>query len=297
MSDDLEQRLQQAFRGVTAAGAGQPGRRTRRVPDAPVRSRRSMRRRSSSGCSRRHCSSPRSGRLRSAAGPHARVRRRRRSPRPPRPHRRLGSDSSTRCCQPTVSNRGRPTWRRSSRSSRHASRRPASSAPRSRPTAGPDHRDAAGSHGCDADPEADRPDRPHRLRAARRRPRSPRPDHRLRAVPAAVRRRPGRIGDGRRRPERPTRDRLRPEAGGTRLFADYTAKNIGSYFAITVDGVVVSAPVIQSEIKSGEVQITGRGLEDSTPRRRRRSSRTSSTARSHSRSRRSGRSRSGPSPS
>ncbi len=47
---------------------------------------------------------------------------------------------------------------------------------------------------------------------------------------------------------------LKPE--GARLFADYTANNIGDYFAITVDGVVVSAPVIQSEITNGEVQIT-----------------------------------------
>ena len=51
---------------------------------------------------------------------------------------------------------------------------------------------------------------------------------------------------------------LKPE--GARLFADYTAKNIGDYFAITVDGVVISAPVIQSEITNGEVQIT-QGLE------------------------------------
>jgi len=47
---------------------------------------------------------------------------------------------------------------------------------------------------------------------------------------------------------------LKPE--GARLFADYTAQNIGDSFAITVDGVVVSAPVIQSEIKNGDVQIT-----------------------------------------
>ncbi len=47
---------------------------------------------------------------------------------------------------------------------------------------------------------------------------------------------------------------LKPD--GARLFADYTAKNIGDSFAITVDGMVVSAPVIQSEIKNGEVQIT-----------------------------------------
>ena len=30
---------------------------------------------------------------------------------------------------------------------------------------------------------------------------------------------------------------------GTRLFADYTAKNIGSSFAITVDGAVLTAPI------------------------------------------------------
>ena len=46
------------------------------------------------------------------------------------------------------------------------------------------------------------------------------------------------------------------EMEGARVFADYTAQNIGDYFAITVDGVVVSTPVIQAEIPNGEVQIT-----------------------------------------
>ena len=48
---------------------------------------------------------------------------------------------------------------------------------------------------------------------------------------------------------------LRPD--GARKFADYTAKNIGNYFAIVLDGVVISAPVIQNSIANGDVQITG----------------------------------------
>jgi preprotein translocase subunit SecD len=48
---------------------------------------------------------------------------------------------------------------------------------------------------------------------------------------------------------------LTPE--GTRLFADYTAQNIGTYFAVTIDGVVLTAPIIQSSIPNGDVQITG----------------------------------------
>ena len=47
---------------------------------------------------------------------------------------------------------------------------------------------------------------------------------------------------------------------GSSLFSDYTAKNVGSYFAITLDGAVVSAPVIQNAIPNGNVQITGGGL-------------------------------------
>ena len=47
---------------------------------------------------------------------------------------------------------------------------------------------------------------------------------------------------------------------GKNKFAQYTAANIGSYFAITLDNSVVSAPVIQNSIPNGNVQITGGGL-------------------------------------
>ena len=47
---------------------------------------------------------------------------------------------------------------------------------------------------------------------------------------------------------------------GKNKFAAYTAANIGSYFAITLDGTVISAPVIQSSIPNGNVQITGGGI-------------------------------------
>ncbi len=47
---------------------------------------------------------------------------------------------------------------------------------------------------------------------------------------------------------------------GAKLFADYTAANVGSYFAITLDNSVISAPVIQNSIPNGNVQITGGGL-------------------------------------
>lgn len=47
---------------------------------------------------------------------------------------------------------------------------------------------------------------------------------------------------------------------GAKQFADYTTQNIGSYFAITLDSTVISAPVIQSSIPNGQVQITGGGL-------------------------------------
>ena len=48
-------------------------------------------------------------------------------------------------------------------------------------------------------------------------------------------------------------------AAGARSFGDYTAANVGSSFAITMDGIVLTAPVIQSEIRDGQVQITGGG--------------------------------------
>jgi preprotein translocase subunit SecD len=47
---------------------------------------------------------------------------------------------------------------------------------------------------------------------------------------------------------------------GAQKFSDYTAGHVGSYFAITLDGSVVSAPVIQNAIPNGNVQITGGGL-------------------------------------
>src|SRR6478735_4253672 len=47
---------------------------------------------------------------------------------------------------------------------------------------------------------------------------------------------------------------------GKNKFADYTAKNVGAYFAITLDNSVISAPVIQNSIPNGNVQITGGGL-------------------------------------
>ena len=40
------------------------------------------------------------------------------------------------------------------------------------------------------------------------------------------------------------------------LFATYTENNVGHFFAIVLDGTVVSAPVIQSAIPNGSGQIT-----------------------------------------
>jgi preprotein translocase subunit SecD len=52
---------------------------------------------------------------------------------------------------------------------------------------------------------------------------------------------------------------------GARKFGDYTAENIGSPFAIVLDGEVISAPTIQSHIPGGSGIITGRfTVEDST---------------------------------
>jgi protein-export membrane protein SecD len=44
---------------------------------------------------------------------------------------------------------------------------------------------------------------------------------------------------------------------GSTLFGDYTTKNVGNFFAIVLDGNVVSAPVIQSAITGGSGIITG----------------------------------------
>jgi preprotein translocase subunit SecD len=49
---------------------------------------------------------------------------------------------------------------------------------------------------------------------------------------------------------------LQPE--GARLFGDFTTRNTGNYFAIVLDGIVQSAPVIQNPITGGRGQISGR---------------------------------------
>jgi protein-export membrane protein SecD len=46
---------------------------------------------------------------------------------------------------------------------------------------------------------------------------------------------------------------------GAKLFADYTAANVGKYFAIVLDGKVISAPVINSAIPGGNVEIESPG--------------------------------------
>jgi protein-export membrane protein SecD len=48
--------------------------------------------------------------------------------------------------------------------------------------------------------------------------------------------------------------------GGQKLFADHTAAHVGEYFAITLDGVVISAPRINEPIPNGQVQISAGGL-------------------------------------
>jgi preprotein translocase subunit SecD len=47
---------------------------------------------------------------------------------------------------------------------------------------------------------------------------------------------------------------------GAQLFADYTANHIGEYFAIALDGSVISAPVIENSIPGGNVQISAGGI-------------------------------------
>lgn len=46
---------------------------------------------------------------------------------------------------------------------------------------------------------------------------------------------------------------------GSKIFGDYTASHVGQYLAITLDKVVLSAPVIQQPIYGGNVRITGGG--------------------------------------
>jgi preprotein translocase subunit SecD len=49
------------------------------------------------------------------------------------------------------------------------------------------------------------------------------------------------------------------KSDGASRFADYTAKHVGDFFAITLDSAVISAPSINSSIPNGQVQIT-RGI-------------------------------------
>jgi preprotein translocase subunit SecD len=50
------------------------------------------------------------------------------------------------------------------------------------------------------------------------------------------------------------------KADGAKQFADYTAAHVGDYFAITLDSSVISAPVINSSIPNGQVQISAGGI-------------------------------------
>jgi protein-export membrane protein SecD len=45
---------------------------------------------------------------------------------------------------------------------------------------------------------------------------------------------------------------------GTKLFADITKRNLGKQVAIYLDGQIISAPTVQSEITTGEAVITGK---------------------------------------
>ena len=45
---------------------------------------------------------------------------------------------------------------------------------------------------------------------------------------------------------------------GAKIFADYTTKNVGKYLTIVIDKRVISSPVIQGPIPSGQGQISGR---------------------------------------
>jgi protein-export membrane protein SecD len=47
---------------------------------------------------------------------------------------------------------------------------------------------------------------------------------------------------------------------GQKLFAEHTAAHVGEYFAITLDGKVISAPRINEPIPNGQVQISAGGL-------------------------------------
>jgi preprotein translocase subunit SecD len=48
-------------------------------------------------------------------------------------------------------------------------------------------------------------------------------------------------------------------SAGQKLFAEHTTANVGQYFAIALDGVVISAPQIKEPIPNGQVQISAGG--------------------------------------
>jgi protein-export membrane protein SecD len=50
-----------------------------------------------------------------------------------------------------------------------------------------------------------------------------------------------------------------PESGG-QLFAKHTTEHVGEFFAITLDGSVISSPSIEGPIPNGQGQITGGGI-------------------------------------
>ena len=50
---------------------------------------------------------------------------------------------------------------------------------------------------------------------------------------------------------------IRFDSIGSRKFADLTNKNVGKRFAIVLDNKVISAPVIQEPIPTGNAQISG----------------------------------------
>jgi preprotein translocase subunit SecD len=52
---------------------------------------------------------------------------------------------------------------------------------------------------------------------------------------------------------------------GARAFANFTAANLGRQFAIAIDGVIYSAPVIRAKIDDGRMQISG-GLDQDQAR-------------------------------
>jgi preprotein translocase subunit SecD len=47
---------------------------------------------------------------------------------------------------------------------------------------------------------------------------------------------------------------------GRQLFADYTAAHTGDYFAVVLDGDVITAPVVNSSIPNGQVEISQNGI-------------------------------------